>query len=66
MARITLHHQLTVYKQAMDAAMKVFGISRTFPKEEIYSLTNQIRRCARSAALTLQKHGDGGGMRLRF
>jgi four helix bundle protein len=53
MARITSHHQLEVYKKGMDAAMKVFELSRAFPKEEIYSLTDQIRRCSRSVCANL-------------
>jgi four helix bundle protein len=39
---------LTVYKKAFDLAMKVFEISKYFPKEETYALTNQIRRSTRS------------------
>ena len=33
--------------------MEVFNLSRAFPKEEIYSLTNQIRRSSRSVAANL-------------
>jgi four helix bundle protein len=39
---------LTVYKKAFELAMEIFEISKTFPKEEKYSLTDQIRRCSRS------------------
>ena len=53
MARITSHHQLSVYQKSMDAAMKVFELSRAFPKEEMYSLTDQIRRSARSVCANL-------------
>lgn len=35
---------LIVWQKAMDLAEEVYRLSRTFPKEEIYSLTNQIRR----------------------
>jgi four helix bundle protein len=47
-ARITSHHQLAVYKKGMDAAMQIFAWSRKFPKEEMYSLTDQIRRSSRA------------------
>lgn len=33
--------------------MEIFDLSRAFPKEEIYSLTNQIRRSSRSVAANL-------------
>lgn len=39
---------LLVYKKAFLLAMKIFEISKTFPKEEKYSLTDQIRRSSRS------------------
>jgi four helix bundle protein len=39
---------LTVYKEAFRLAMEIFEISKEFPKEERYSLTDQIRRSSRS------------------
>jgi four helix bundle protein len=47
---IRSHFQWEVHKQAFEAAMKVFDLSQAFPKEERYSLTDQIRRSARSVA----------------
>lgn len=41
---------LTVYKKSFELAMKIFEISKTFPKEEKYSLTDQIRRSSRSCS----------------
>ena len=41
---------LTVYKKAFALAMKIFEISKKFPREEMYSLTDQIRRSSRSVA----------------
>ncbi|MEO8399733.1 MAG: four helix bundle protein [Ignavibacteriaceae bacterium] len=38
---------LIVYKKAFSLAMEIFEISKKFPKEEKYSLTNQIRRSSR-------------------
>ena len=40
---------LLVYKKAFKLAMDIFQISKTFPKEELYSLTDQIRRSSRSS-----------------
>ena len=39
---------LIVYQKARDVAKKVFEATKVFPKEEIYSLTNQGRRSSRS------------------
>lgn len=46
--KILRHQDLVVYKKAVDAAMKVFELSKSFPKEETYSLIDQIRRASRS------------------
>jgi len=45
---IKSHRELNVYQIAFKNAMKIYEISKTFPKEETYSLTNQIRRSSRS------------------
>ena len=42
-----------VYKMAFDLAMKIFEISKRFPKEETYSLTDQVRRSSRSVCSSL-------------
>jgi four helix bundle protein len=42
------HWDLEVYQMAMEASMKIFELTRSFPKEEKYSLTDQIRRSSRS------------------
>ncbi|MCK4664462.1 MAG: four helix bundle protein [Bacteroidales bacterium] len=39
---------LTVYKKAFALAIDIFETSKSFPKEELYSLTNQIRKSSRS------------------
>jgi len=48
MGRINSFKDLIVYQKAYKLAMAVFEISKTFPKEERYSLTDQIRRSSRS------------------
>jgi len=45
---IKTHFELEVYKRAFSAAMKIFQLSKNFPQEERYSLTNRIRRSSRS------------------
>ena len=47
------HTDLEVYRLAFAAAMEVFELSKGFPKEEIYSLTDQIRRSSRSICANL-------------
>lgn len=39
---------LQVWQKSMDAAMEVFKLTKSFPSEERYSLTDQIRRSSRS------------------
>ena len=51
--KIQNHQDLLVYREAFDAAMCIFDLSRTFPKEETYSLTDQIRRSSRSVCSNL-------------
>lgn len=46
---------LEVYKKAYDLAMEIFQISKSFPKEEKYALTDQIRRSSRSVCLNLRE-----------
>ncbi len=42
-----------VYKLAFELSMKIFSITKKFPKEETYSLTDQIRRSSRSVCSCL-------------
>ncbi|MCZ8216718.1 MAG: four helix bundle protein [Cyclobacteriaceae bacterium] len=39
---------LTVYKKAFHLAMEIFNLTKKFPAEEKYSLTDQVRRSSRS------------------
>lgn len=50
---IVRHTDLEVYEMAFEAAMKVFALSKGFPAEERYSLTDQIRRSSRSVCANL-------------
>jgi four helix bundle protein len=51
--KIISHRDLEVYKRAFEAATRIFDLSKTFPKEELYSLTDQIRRSSRSVCANL-------------
>ena len=43
------YKDLLLYKKSFALAMEIFAVSKQFPKEETYSLTDQIRRSSRSA-----------------
>jgi four helix bundle protein len=51
--KILSHHDLEVYQKAFEAAMYIFELSKSFPKEETYSLTDQIRRSSRSVCANI-------------
>jgi four helix bundle protein len=48
--KIRTHKDLKVYQLSFEAGMMIFNLSKTFPKEEMYSLTDQIRRSSRSVS----------------
>jgi four helix bundle protein len=52
-ARIVKHTDLNVYKSARAVARRIFDVSRKFPRAELYSLTDQIRRCSRSVCANI-------------
>jgi four helix bundle protein len=45
--------ELRVYRMAFEAAMEIFRLSKSWPREERYSLTDQIRRASRSVCSNL-------------
>ncbi len=47
--------ELTVYQKSYALAMRVFEISKSFPKEEVFALTSQIRRSSRSVPMNLRE-----------
>jgi len=52
--------ELDVFKLAHQLALKIYSVSKTFPKVEIYSLVDQMRRAAASVGMNLME----GAMRL--
>ncbi len=52
-AFVRRHSDLDVYKQAFEVAMSIFRTTKSFPKEERYSLTDQIRRSSRSVCANI-------------
>jgi four helix bundle protein len=53
MEKIRSHCGLEVYQKAFKAAMMIFDLSKSFPREETYSLTDQVRRSSRSVCANL-------------
>lgn len=53
MPNIRSYKELRVYQAAMDAAMEIFELTKNFPPEEKYSLTDQIRRSSRSVCTNI-------------
>jgi four helix bundle protein len=53
MEKIKSHKDLKVYQLAYQAALEIHEITKSFPLEERYSLTDQIRRSSRSVCSNL-------------
>jgi four helix bundle protein len=53
--KISSYKDLRVYQNGMDAAMKIFHLTKRFPPEEKYSMVDQIRRSSRSVCTNLSE-----------
>lgn len=53
MGNIRSYKELRVYQAAMDAAMRIFELTKTFPAEERYSMVDQMRRSSRSVCANI-------------
>lgn len=51
--KIRTHKDLETYQMAFKAAMEIFELTKKFPKDEKFSLTDQIRRSSRSVCVNL-------------
>jgi four helix bundle protein len=51
--RINSYRDLRVYQNAMEAAMKIFQLTKTFPSEEKYSMVDQMRRSSRAVCANM-------------
>src|SRR5258706_5170895 len=57
MIRVTDYKELRVYRLAFESAMEIFILSKKFPSEEKFSLTDQIRRSSRSVCTNIAEAG---------
>jgi len=51
--KISTHEDLKVFNKSFQLALMIFKLTKKFPKEEKYSLTDQIRRSSRSVAANI-------------
>jgi len=59
--QIKSHRDLIAWQKAMSLTVEIYQITKTFPKEELFSLTSQIRRASASIAANI---AEGQGRRL--
>ena len=55
MKLIQHHWELDVYKLSVETSMAIFRVSKSWPKEEMYSLTDQIRRSSRAVSALISE-----------
>ena len=55
MSQINSFRDLIVFQKSYDLAMEIFTITKSYPKEEKYSLTDQIRRSSRSISANISE-----------
>ena len=48
MENIRTHKDLLVWQKSIDFVVEIYEITKSFPKSELFALTNQIRRCVTS------------------
>ena len=51
--KIRSHRELNVYTLSFKLAVEIFNLTKSFPKEEMYSLSDQIRRSSRSVCANI-------------
>ncbi len=56
---------LTVWQRAMEMTVSIYGLTKTFPKDELYGLTSQLRRASVSVASNIAE-GRGRGTEGEF
>jgi len=57
---VLYYRELIAWQRAMDLVVEVYRLTRQFPREELYGLTNQVRRAAVSVPSNIAE-GQGRG-----
>ena len=65
MAEIKTHKDLLVWKKRIDLVEQIYTFTKQFPKEELYGITNQMRRCAVSIPANIAE-GSGRKNKAEF
>ena len=65
MAEIKTHKDLLVWKKSIDLVEQIYKFTKQFPKEELYGITNQMRRCAVSIPANIAE-GSGRKNKAEF
>ena len=65
MAEIKTHKDLLVWKKNIDLVEQIYTFTKQFPKEELYGITNQMRRCAVSIPANIAE-GSGRKNKAEF
>ena len=65
MAEIKTHKDLLVWKKGIDLVEQIYKFTKQFPKEELYDITNQMRRCAVSIPANIAE-GSGRKNKAEF
>ncbi|MBO9694052.1 four helix bundle protein [Chryseobacterium sp.] len=55
MSTIRFHQDLKVYQKSFETSQLIYELSKSFPKEELYSLTDQIRKSSRSVTANISE-----------
>lgn len=55
MPTVKFHQELKVFQKSFETAMHIYELSKSFPKDELYSLTDQIRRSSRSVSANISE-----------
>lgn len=65
MAEIKTHKDLLVWKKSIDLVEQIYKFTKQFPKEELYGITNQMRRCVVSIPANIAE-GSGRKNKAEF
>lgn len=65
MAEIKTHKDLLVWEKSLDLVEQIYKITKQFPIEELYGITNQMRRCAVSIPANIAE-GSGRKNKAEF